>query len=174
MTKKVLELCAKELMVSEGGFTDDPRDRGNWTTGVIGSGECKGTKYGISAMAYPNEDIKNLTQERAIELFKKDYWDKCKCDDLPDALSIIVSDCAYNSGYIRANKILQKCLGVAEDGIIGKITLGKIKDFDLKDLVEKYSENRLLFLKSLSTWNIYGKGWGNRVEKIKDLALQYV
>ena len=60
MTNKVLELCAKELMVSEGGFTNDPNDRGNWTSGKIGVGELKGTKYGISAMAYPLEDIKNI------------------------------------------------------------------------------------------------------------------
>lgn len=174
MTNKVLELCAKELMVSEGGFTNDPNDRGNWTSGKIGVGELKGTKYGISAMAYPLEDIKNITQERAIELFKKDYWDLCKCDKLPDALSIVVSDCAYNSGCTRANKLLQKCLKVSEDGIIGKITLSKIDDFDLTYLVEEYSKNRLDYLQSLKTWKRYGKGWGNRVEKIKDLALQYV
>lgn len=174
MTKNVLDLCAKELMVSEGGFTDDPRDRGNWTSGVIGKGECKGTKYGISAMAYPNEDIKNMTQERAIELFKKDYWDKCKCDDLPDALSIIVSDCAYNSGCSRANKILQKCLGVTEDGIIGKQTLGAIQKQNLQELCWKYHDNRIEFLKSLSTWDVYGNGWKKRVDKIHDLAMKYV
>lgn len=174
MTKNVLELCANELMVSEGGFTDDPRDRGNWTSGKIGIGECKGTKYGISAMAYPNEDIKNLTKERAIELFKKDYWDKSNCDLLPDSISIVVSDCAYNSGYKRANKILQKCLGVTEDGIIGKITLSKINNYDLTYLVESYSKFRLEFLQSLSTYNIYGKGWKTRVEKIEKLAKKYI
>lgn len=173
MTDKVLEMCAKELMVSEGGFTADPRDRGNWTSGVIGKGECKGTKYGICAMAYPNEDIENLTVERAIELFKKDYWDKSKCDLLPDAISIVVSDCAYNSGYIKANKILQECLGVVVDGIVGNKTIGKVNSSDIKELVIQYSKKRLDFLKTLKTWSIYGNGWKNRVEKIRDIALKH-
>lgn len=174
MTKRVLELCAKELMVSEGGYTNDPRDRGNWTTGIIGKGECKGTKYGISAMAYPNENIKGMTKKRAIELFKKDYWDKCKCDDLPDALSIVVSDCAYNSGCSRANKILQECLGVSADGIIGPKTLSAIKNKDMQKLLWEYHDTRLNFLKSLSTWDTYGKGWKDRVDKIHDLATKYI
>lgn len=162
MTNKVLELCAKELMVSEGGYVNDPRDPG---------GE---TKYGISKKAYPNEDIKNMTQERAIYLFKRDYWDKCKCDNMPDALSIVVSDCAYNSGTTRANKILQECLGVTADGIIGPKTLGAIEKQDLQKLLWKYHDNRLNFLKSLSTWEVYGKGWKDRVDKIHDLATKYI
>ena len=162
MTNKVLEMCAKELMVTEGGYVNAPRDPG---------GE---TKYGISKKAYPNEDIKNMTQERAIYLFKRDYWDKCKCDNMPDALSIVVSDCAYNSGTSRANKILQECLGVTVDGIIGPKTLGAIEKQDLQKLLWKYHDNRLNFLKSLSTWEVYGKGWKDRVDKIHDLAAKYI
>ena len=30
---------------SEGGFTDNPADAGNWTGGRIGAGECRGTRF---------------------------------------------------------------------------------------------------------------------------------
>ena len=49
-------------------------------------------------MAYPKEDIKNLTLERAKQLYKRDYWDKCRCDELPNAIRFHVFDVAVNSG----------------------------------------------------------------------------
>ena len=56
----------------EGGFTDDPLYRGNWTSGVCGVGECKGTKYGLAAMTYPILDIRNLTLNQAKDIYKRD------------------------------------------------------------------------------------------------------
>jgi lysozyme family protein len=44
----------------EGGFTANPADCGNWTGGVIGTGTCRGTRFGISAAAYPDLDIANI------------------------------------------------------------------------------------------------------------------
>ena len=98
MTTAVFNLMFDKLIGAEGGFQNDPNDRGNWTSGIIGKGECKGTKYGVSAMAYPDLDIENLTIEQAKKIFYNDYWCKVKADNLPDALSIMVSDTAYNSG----------------------------------------------------------------------------
>ena len=40
------------VVASEGGFTDNPADPGNWTSGRVGSGICRGTKFGISAAAH--------------------------------------------------------------------------------------------------------------------------
>lgn len=162
MTNKVFDLCANELMISEGGYVNDPKDPG---------GE---TKYGVSKRAYPNEDIKNMTEARAKQIFKRDFWDKCKCGELPDCVSIIVSDCAYNSGCSRAIKLLQKTVKTTEDGIIGKMTLSAVSKMDKQKLLWEYRENRLNFLKSLSTWKNYGKGWTDRCNKIHDLASKYI
>ena len=56
------EFCAavQVIIMHEGGWQHDPRDRGNWTGGEVGRGECKGTKYGISAASYPALDIEIL------------------------------------------------------------------------------------------------------------------
>jgi lysozyme family protein len=90
----------------EGGFTSDPNDNGNWTGGKINSGELKGTNFGISAASYPNEDIKNMTKERATEIYQQDYWNVMKCDDLPYPLDCVCMDTAVNMGIGRAQMFL--------------------------------------------------------------------
>ena len=169
--------CFEYVMKVEGGekLSMDKDDPGNWTGGKVGVGELKGTKYGVASSAYPNLDIKNLTKEQACEIFKKDYWDKCKCDELPNGLNLLVVDCAYNSGVSRSIKILQKSLNTDADGIIGPGTLYKVKQatgsYDkLQQLSWDLRDNRINFLKSLSTWQKYGKGWRNRVDMIFDWA----
>lgn len=54
----VLERAYAVVLGYEGGFTQDPRDPGNWTGGRIGHGQLRGTQHGISAAAYPNLDIR--------------------------------------------------------------------------------------------------------------------
>ena len=78
------------LIAREGGYVNDPADPG---------GE---TRWGISKRAYPNEDIKNLTLERAKELYTRDYWLKAGCDQLPSPLNLVVLDSAANLGVSRA------------------------------------------------------------------------
>ena len=82
----------------EGAFSDDPDDPGNWTGGRQGAGELKGTMGGISAAAYPDEDIENLTPERRKFLFKRDYWDKSNLDAIPWERALVEFDAAVNQG----------------------------------------------------------------------------
>ena len=64
----------------EGGYVHDPKDLG---------GE---TNFGIAKRFYPDVDIKNLTKEGAKEIYKKDYWDKNKIDDLPEDLTAFLRE----------------------------------------------------------------------------------
>jgi hypothetical protein len=82
----------------EGGYSQDPHDPGNWTGGKVGVGELKGTMGGISAAAYPTEDIKNLTPERRRFLFKRDYWDKSNLDAVTWEIALVEFDAAVNQG----------------------------------------------------------------------------
>ncbi len=174
MTIRVFDKTFDELIGVEGGFQNDPKDRGNWTSGRCGVGECKGTKYGISAMAYPNLDIKNITALQAKDIFRKDYWDRVYGDLLPDSIGIMVADFAYNSGCKTAIKYLQKVLGVKVDGVVGNQTLGACNRLLNKKLIQQYADERLNFLKDLKTFKVYGKGWTKRVEHIQKLAEEYL
>lgn len=134
----------------EGGYVNDPKDPG---------GE---TKYGISKRAYPKEDIKNLAKERAIEIYKKDYWLASHCDKMELPVAIMVFDTAVNMGVVRAKKILQTALGVKVDGIVGKQTLGALEKSNKTDLLMGYVKERMKLYISFSTFSRFGLGWTNR------------
>ena len=80
----------------EGGYVHDPKDLG---------GE---TNFGIAKRFYPDVDIKNLTKESAKEIYRTDYWNKNKVDDLSDNLKHIFFDMCVNQGRGTAVKILQR------------------------------------------------------------------
>lgn len=151
------------LIGHEGKFTNDRQDRGNWTTGVIGKGELKGTKYGISAMTYPDLDIKSLSLEQAKNIYKRDWWDKINADQIDSALVFQVWDFAINAGMGTAKRKLQLAVGVLDDGVIGNLTIQAINKAELNDILLKFNAERLKYYTSLSTWPRYGKGWTLRV-----------
>jgi lysozyme family protein len=160
----------KLVIGHEGAFTDDAKDTGNWTSGKIGIGKLNGTKYGISAAAYPSIDIKNITLEHAKEIYKRDYWLKYFCELVPSEARFSYFDALVNSGpgnKTRQGAIiwLQKALGVTADGIIGNKTLSALKGFNGSILAMKLNGYRLLFLTELKAWGVYGKGLTARVAK---------
>jgi lysozyme family protein len=158
-----LEECLDKLFGNEGGLSLDPKDRGNWTSGKIGVGELKGSKYGISAMTYPTLDIKNLTLDQAKEIYKRDFWIKLGLDKLPTEISFDMFDTAVNSGVTRAVKLLQKCVKSVEDGVIGIDTINRARSFNPLRLKQIYNANRLLFMTDIPSWESQGKGWARRV-----------
>jgi lysozyme family protein len=152
-----------ELVIGhEGGFTKDRRDRGNWTSGVIGVGQLKGTKYGVSAMSYPDLDIVNLTLDQAKAIYKKDFWDKCRCDELPSGIDYVVFDAAINHGPSRAIKLIQTAVNATPDGILGPNSLSNIQKTDPVKAVTEFCVQRMMFFTDISTFNVYGLGWTRR------------
>ena len=151
------------LLPIEGGYSNDPKDPGNYTGGKVGVGKLLGTKYGIAANTYPNEDIRNLTWDRAKLLYKRDFWDAVHADELPGAVAYNALDGAINSGAKRSIQWLQKAAGVADDGRWGPFTAAAIKKADPNDLVLRYCAYRLDFMTRLSSWPTYGKGWARRI-----------
>lgn len=153
----------KALIGHEGGYSGDRRDRGNWTTGVIGKGQLNGTKYGISAMSYPQIDIKNLTLGEAKKIYKRDYWDTCQADKLPEQIRFDVFDMAVNSGVRNAIKNIQFGAGVRADGFLGPKTKAAIACMDAHHLDKKMCGHRLRFMASIKSWPTFGKGWALRI-----------
>lgn len=64
------------------------------------------TKFGISKKSYPELDIKNLTEERAKEIYLRDYWNPFNCDALEQRKALAVFDTAVNQGKGMAQEIL--------------------------------------------------------------------
>ena len=141
---------AFEIIIGhEGGYVNDPRDPG---------GE---TKYGISKRAYPTEDIKSLTLDRAKFLYKRDYWDVVEAESIPGSARLMVFDCAVNTGVGMAKKLLQRAVGTKDDGIIGPKTRAAISN--TPELAMKFAGFWLQYYTDLPGWPTYGKGWTRRV-----------
>ena len=83
------------IIKAEGGLVDNPNDPG------------RETKYGISKRQYPSLDIKNLTEEQAREIYRTDYWNKIKGDELPYPLDMCVMDMAVNAGVSASSGVLK-------------------------------------------------------------------
>lgn len=153
----------ERLLGHEGGYQARPDDRGNWTSGRVGVGELRGTKFGISAMSYPGEDIAGMTVERAREIYRRDFWGPAGCDAVPDELRADLFDFAVHSGVRQAVRALQRAVGEAEDGILGPRTLQAIQSMPPLRLVARFAGARLLLLTELHTWPAYSRGWTRRV-----------
>lgn len=145
----------------EGGFTKDPEDNGNWTGGKKGVGKLVGTKYGVSAASYPSLDIENISIEDAKTVYHKAYWIPIKGDSLPFHIANAVFDCAINSGISTSSKLLQRSIGVTEDGIIGEATLNAIRNND--NALTSFMTTRAVFYARLAKFELYGKGWMKRL-----------
>lgn len=168
----MFDIAFDRVIGHEGGFTDDKNDRGNWTSGVVGKGTLKGTKFGISAMSYPDVDIKNLTVAQAKVIYKKDYWDALGMERFPDALQFQLFDAAINHGWRRVVPMLQRAVKVSDDGIIGSKTTAAVNAMDISDLLMRFLAERIEYFTKVSTFKIYAVGWMMRCANNLRLAAE--
>ena len=151
------------VISTEGGFTNNPSDPGNWTGGYLNGGVNQGTKFGISAAAYPHLDIMDLTLADARVIYRRDYWDHIGGDALPPRLALIVFDAAVNNGPGQAARWLQFVAGVSVDGNIGPMTIAAVHRADVTRLMTEFMAHRLMYMTSLSDWRMFGLGWARRL-----------
>lgn len=163
MSADKFDVFIRRILSHEGGYSTDPKDPGNYTGGRVGVGALKGTKFGIAANTYPTLDIKNLTWDMAAALYRRDFWDASKAGQLPPAVGFQLLDGAVNSGVRRATQWLQRAARVADDGILGPVSLAAIRATDPNDLVFRFLAERLEFMTGLSNWPNHGKGWARRI-----------
>ena len=169
--KDNFDACLKHLLVHEGGFVNHPSDPG----GMTNLGVTKAVYEAWVGHDVNEKIMRSLSPADVAPLYRKKYWDACRADELLSGLDYAIFDCAVNSGVGRAVKFLQSCVGVAPDGGFGNVTLAAVsqfKDEAAKTLVEDYCAKRLEFLKSLKTFETFGKGWERRVNEVKDVALK--
>lgn len=155
------EQCWAFTLGIEQGFQKLPSDPGNWTGGAVGAGILRGTKYGISAKSYPDEDIENMSLDRAKFLARRDFYDKFQCAQLPPVFAVLVFDTVFNGGY--AVKWLQECIGTAADGQIGAKTIGAARTADMWRVVALFAAKRLRYMQSLRNFRDNAGGWALRI-----------
>ena len=150
----------------EGGFQNDPEDRGNWTGCRIGDGDLIGTDRGISAcyLALRRSrgddlpaDPRELTDADVRSVYR-DIWNESIAPayaPTDPALAIAAFDLQLHSGPSNANDVINEA---KRDGSI-----------NAQDL----NAHRLYYLTSLSTlWGTYGRGWTRRVAGLIEMIAE--
>jgi lysozyme family protein len=139
------------VLSHEGGYVNLPQDPG---------GE---TNWGIAKRSYPKVDIKALSREQAIEIYRQDFWQRVHGDDLPGGFAFQALDAAVNHGIGNAVRWMQEAAGVAPDGNWGPITKTAVLSANPSDLVLRFNAVRIEFYCKLSTFPTFGKGWMRRI-----------
>lgn len=160
MARDNFEKCLDVVLSHEGGYVNDKNDPG---------GE---TNMGISKRSYPNENIKGMTRKRAAEIYKRDFWDAVRGDNLPAGVDLAVFDAAVNSGPSRAVKWLQRAVEVPQDGKIGPVTMGALVGMPADQVISRIAVHRLAFVQQLGTWGRFGGGWTRRIDDVRMKAIE--
>ena len=150
MKKLTFDQAVERVLKHEGGYVWHPRDPG---------GE---THWGISKRAYPHVDIKNLSREGAKAIYKADYWDKCG-QMLDDGVQFQVFDAAVNHGIGNAIRMLQRAVDTADDGHWGPFSQSAYEKMEESDVIMRFIGERLDFMRKLSTFDAFGRGWCGRI-----------
>lgn len=141
----VFEKALKETLGFEGGFSDDPVDPGGATHWGITQETAR--KHGYQG------EMKDFKMSMAMEIYKTDYWDKNKLDQVAkydEKIAIEMFDTGVNMGVRQAGKFLQRAINCLNrnqnlfpnlkvDGIIGSKTLATLsflgKEIDKKTML---------------------------------------
>jgi lysozyme family protein len=161
--EKSLSLVLKH----EGGYVNHPNDPG----GPTNKGVTLATMRRYVDRSATVDDLKRISDAQVATIYRRQYWNAVKGDELPDGVDYAVFDFAVNSGPARAIKTLQLTVDARTDGKIGPLTLAAVANADSATVIRGLCNNRFTFLRALKTWSTFGKGWSRRVNEVEAHAL---
>jgi len=156
----------------EGGYANHPNDKGGETNRGITH-----TTYDTyrKVKGLPVQSVKLITDEEVNDIYYKMYWLTASCDKLPYPLNMVVFDAAVNHGPLKAIKLLQRILGLHQDGLVGPKTLAAVATIkDDYGACDDYMDEREAFFNAIvaanSSQSVFLKGWLNRVASLRKLT----
>lgn len=167
--KENFAAALQEVLKQEGGWSNHPKDPGG------------ATMCGITQRVYDAwrarkglkpRSVRDITEPTICEIYRRQYWDAVRGDDLPAGVDLAVFDFAVNSGPVRAAKFLQAAVGEVRDGHIGAITLAAVAKADRALLASAVCDRRLAWLHGLETYPAFGKGWRRRIAAVRAAAVK--
>ena len=162
MAKGNLPACLAVTLTHEGGWSDHPKDPGGAT--------MKGVTLAVFRRWYPGAtkaDLRAISDADVEKIYRVGYWNPARGEDLPAGVDLAVFDFGVNSGVSRASKYLQALVDTKQDGVVGPATLAAVSIHRAPDLVRRLCARRLSFVRGLSTWATFGRGWSRRIADIE-------
>ena len=168
--------CLRVVKRWAGVYSNDPDDKGNWTTGrLVGSqydvtGPVLAVHRGVPQDSIGVAEIRSITLEEAADIGVERFYKAYRIDTLPwGPATAIVLDFCWGSGNWGI-KIAQRVIGVNEDGNIGPDTreayVRALQSYGWHELVDRLVAARKKFYTDISmpgTSNAkYRNGWYNR------------
>lgn len=142
------------LLGHEGGFSDHPSDPGGATRWGVTERVARANGY--------TGDMREYPRDSARVVYRRQYWEAMRADELPAALRFDAFDAAVNSGVVQAAKWLQRAVGAQPDGVIGAKTIAAARGADAAALA-RFNGARLAFMADLPTWPAFSRGWARRI-----------
>lgn len=170
MAVETFDLALSIIFRVEGGFAN--RSKKADPGGPTNHGITQATLAAWRDEPVTIDDVRNLTREEASQIYKIQYWDAIKGDQLPAGLDFALCDFAVHSGPGRAIRELQKILGVDVDGVIGINTLKAIKKQSAQFLCSELCIERIRFMKGLRNYAYNKNGWTSRVRHVQEVSLE--
>lgn len=149
-----------KLLGHEGGFVDHPADPGGATRWGV-------TERVARAHGYAG-DMRDFPAVAARHIYRRQYWEAIRADELPPALRYAVFDGAVNSGNAQSVKWLQRAIGVADDGRVGPETIMQARAAPPDAVLRRMLAQRLKFMTDLQAWSSFGRGWARRVAALME------
>ena len=164
--QEALNLCLQY----EGGYTNDPTDTGGETNFGIIHEEYDGYRRSKGLLT---QNVRRMTLDEAKDIYRHKYWLGACCNKMPRRVAIATFDWQVNSG--RGVSTLQKCLGVAADGIVGHQTLNELEYWHSMPggedrLLLAYFQRRVDCYRrwGVGTQKVFLQGWLNRAASLKN------
>lgn len=179
MSNSTFEVAHKHVCEWEGYYSDDPDDTGG------------ATKYGVSLQflkglgaegdlngdgVVNKQDVLAVTKDTQKQLFKKNFWDNLDLDTWPPRTAIAFYDSSVNAGTKQSVKLLQRALGVSDDGVFGPATKSALMSSDDLTTALTLCDKRDAFYSSIAANGNnkkFLKGWLNRVEACRKVIKSF-
>ncbi len=166
--KANFQKALKAVLVHEAGYVNNPHDNGGPTN--------RGITWRVydawrERQGLPKRSVRLIDAREVEAIYREQYWDAVRGDELPLGVDYVVFDGAVNSGPGQSIKWLQRALtGYTGpiDGSPGVRTLRRVGEDDDNDaLIDRICDRRMAYLHNLSDWKHFGKGWTKRVSQVR-------
>jgi lysozyme family protein len=163
--------CLAETLKWEGGYSNDKYDPGGATMKGVIQRVYDAYREGKGISRRP---VKQIEEVELLDIYRRDYWNLVRGDEMPAGLDLALFDFGVNSGTGTATGKLQGVLGVAVDHQMGPVTLQAACNCDVPATIKKLQDSRRKYVRQIKTYWRFGKGWESRIKGVEAAALAMV